>query len=125
MRSNSITLYKNKIWNVFKASLLNGRNLQSNIELTLSNNELVNLVNRLPEGSVYSSEDVTNWLEKEDEVNLPLFKIISDEELLNRHADLHLPIPMENETPDSCNEDEELEETIDELVTQTSILKAA
>ncbi|XP_051161312.1 jerky protein homolog-like isoform X2 [Leptopilina boulardi] len=130
LREAWISLTPNTLRNSWKklinpASLLNGMTLQSNTELTISNNELVNLVNRLPGGSVYSSGDVTNWLEKEDEVNLPLFKVISDEELLNRHADLNLPIPMENETPDSCNEDEELEETIDELATQPSILNAA
>lgn len=95
-----------------------------NMDVTVSNYDLINLMNCVPGGSLCSSKDIETWLEKEEEVNLPLFKVMSDEELLNTHAGLQLPMLKENEAQDSCDESEELEDPVDEVPTSGFILKA-
>ncbi|XP_033217527.1 jerky protein homolog-like [Belonocnema kinseyi] len=91
---------------------------------TLSNNNLVDLLNRVPGGDVCSALDAENWLE--EGADFPVFKIMSDKQLLNTHGGLQLPIPEEQETKDSINSEksEDLDKTTCESQRPETILNA-
>lgn len=92
-----------------------------------SNNELIGLINRIPGGVICSSSEVDNWLEEEQ--NLPTFEIISDEQLLNIHAEVNLPIERELDENDfeSAEKFDENDEKFDEPKTfnMHDVFKAA
>lgn len=75
---------------------------------TNSVSELACLLNRVPGGNVCSLTNVTNWLEGEQ--NLPVFELLSDEQLLNRHA----KFPLTNQNNLEQNENESFEENEEE-----------
>ena len=71
------------------------------------NNNIVQLMNQLPGDAQYSEQDCTEWVNSDN--SIPVCKRTSNEELLNKHAGMTLPIPVDenvNGSPESSLEEE-------------------
>lgn len=81
-------------------------NIKKNVQnISVTNNEIVQLLNRIPAAKPCSSSDVEEWLQEDND--LQTCHLLSDEEILNSCAGLQLPLPVETEDTHNDVTDEE------------------
>ena len=89
----------NEAWNCLSQGTLSNawKNIISRIssvsmtpENTISDTQIVEFLNEIPDSQIYAASDVRKWYEEDE--NLQIEALMSNDEILNVYAGLHLPI---------------------------------